>query len=564
MPTDWPPALTIEIEPVLKLFTGKGFYSSADAGIREAVLNSIDAIGRRKDAEPELEPNIDIIFDRELQTVTILDNGDGMNRDDVTNLFSKVGNSASRVAQNEKSYHAVGEFGIGALSYFLICDRYQIQTLKSGSPPVGLIFPKEMLDGKTFAEECEATKSAVGTKITMYVSSPEYFQMLIDKFSYWMRNVDGLSARIIPGDEQLEQGGLTREVRRVVPNEQPEWIESSNLGPPEDLDIWDRYDGNGQIDVLYRGVFVERIQLTQLWGLEGAIHVDPKNFPPMLNREGFVGDALKDKATPFLQSVHPHVLEKAVECIRELLKVRDNWSLNKAITLWLAVPRSAQYANAARLWDAEFLDRKAFRLLGQTNDREVSISEIIALNADKIYLAPDKFDQANPVIGQAIRVLRARGDAIVQGLQRDGSYLSTISMVSNYSSWLLLNTFRPKLPDIIEVQAVAETLVGQECVAEIYSEDPPVKLVGLGPNSVPFVVVGVEMWINIETEAGVKIVDEVCRRNEGHLGLWVACMMHAPDASRQLEQVGTLLRQRKPVVERLGLVRRQYLRSLLK
>jgi hypothetical protein len=43
--SDWPPRLTLEIEPVLRLFTGENFYSSADAAMREAVLNAIDASG---------------------------------------------------------------------------------------------------------------------------------------------------------------------------------------------------------------------------------------------------------------------------------------------------------------------------------------------------------------------------------------------------------------------------------------------------------------------------------------------------------------------------------------
>ena len=54
--SEWPPKLTLETEPVLKLFTGENFYSSADAALREAVLNAIDAIGRRKEEAPEIEP----------------------------------------------------------------------------------------------------------------------------------------------------------------------------------------------------------------------------------------------------------------------------------------------------------------------------------------------------------------------------------------------------------------------------------------------------------------------------------------------------------------------------
>ena len=54
----WPPKFTIAAAPVLELFTGKSFYSSEDAAIREAVLNAIDAIGRRHVENSELIPNI--------------------------------------------------------------------------------------------------------------------------------------------------------------------------------------------------------------------------------------------------------------------------------------------------------------------------------------------------------------------------------------------------------------------------------------------------------------------------------------------------------------------------
>lgn len=563
MTSDWPPSLTLETEPVLRLFTGENFYSSADAAIREAVLNSIDAIGRQIDKEPETKQQIEITFDRENQTIEITDNGEGMDQNDLANLFSKVGASASRITQGQQHYRAVGEFGIGALSYFLICRKYHIQTLKNGSPPVGLMFSEAMLDGNTHAEEIEPTKTSVGTTIKMFVKSPELFQMTIDKFPHWMRNVSGLSACIEPSSEDLKQGGLTRQVRTIATPPTPDWIEESDIGPPENLDIWDKYDGKGQVDILYRGVFVERVELEQLWGLEGAIHVDPKHFRPKLNREGFVGDSLKSEVTPFMRAAHPLVLQKAIECIHELLLARDDWSLNKAITLWLAVPRSPEYKDAARVWDNEFRNRKAFRLLGQSSESEVSIAELKELNTKKIYLAPDQIDQSDPVIGQAIRVLRAEQAIVVQGLQRDTSYLSTVSMSSNYTSWLLLNTFRDDLPEIINVHSIAKDIVGHESLADIFNTVPEVKLVELGPASSPFIAIGNEIWINIETEEGRKIVEETCQRNEGHLGLWVACMMHAPEQGQRLDQVGALLRRMKPAIQRLGLVRRQFLRTFL-
>ena len=564
MASDWPPRLTLQTEPVLRLFTGENFYSSSDAAIREAVLNAIDAVGRRKDDDPKIEQQIEVVFDRGNQTIKISDNGDGMTRDDLANLFTRVGASASRLAGDQQHYRAIGEFGIGALSYFLLCDNYQIQTLKNGSDAVGLTFSRAMLDGSTPAGVCEPTRTDVGTTVTLFVRTSELLQAAVDKFPHWMRNVRGLASRIEPCGEVVNQGGLTRQVRTISTPAPPDWIEESNIGPPTDLSIWDKYDGKGQVDVLYRGVFVERVELDQLWGLEGAIHVDPKHFRPKLNREGFVGDLLKREVTPFLRSVHPLVLTEAVECIREILRDRDDWSLNKAVTLWLAVPRHAEYSAAAHVWDEEFRNRRAFRLLEQASEREVSIAELTKLGASKVYLVPDKIDQTDPIISQAIRVLRAGKATVVQGLQRDTGYLSTISVTSNYTSWLLLNTFRNELPELVQVHSVAKDVVAHDSLADVFTVSPIVKLVRLGGSSAPFVAIGDEIWINIDAGEGQKILDEICERNEGHLGLWVACMMHAPEQGQRLDQVGALLRRMKPSVQRLGLVRRQLLRSFIR
>lgn len=179
----------------------------------------------------------------------------------------------------------------------------------------------------------------------------------------------------------VKQGGLTRNVRKISAVSCPPWIEQADVGPPEDLSIWDQYDGKGRVDVLYRGVFVERLEVEHLWAFEGAIHVDPKHFRPKLDREGFVGDKLRSELTPFL--LHPAVLKEAIGCIGELLRERGDWSLHKAATLWLAVPRSADYAEACQVWDAEFRSRKAFRALQRDSEQEMSVADLIDVRAER-------------------------------------------------------------------------------------------------------------------------------------------------------------------------------------
>ena len=316
----WPPAFTINQESILGLFTGETFYSSVDASIREAILNAIDAVGRRRDADPSLSAQIAVTFDRQSRTVTVTDNGDGMGKDEVAQLFTRIGSSASTIATAVKGgqYRAVGEFGIGVLSYFLTCRLFELHSLRPGNEPIGLEFSRNMLDGRTQARSITSRQTVQGTELVLSVEKEDHFNRLLEKFPYWMRHVDDLAAKEYPGGREVSQGGLSREIKQVDIST-PEWIHETAIGPPVLFDSWDKFDGSAHVDILYRGVFVDTVSIPGLWAIEGAIHVDPKHFRPKLNREGFVGDTLKAELEPVLRAGHPMVLERAIECVREVL-----------------------------------------------------------------------------------------------------------------------------------------------------------------------------------------------------------------------------------------------------
>lgn len=560
---DWPPKFTLDARRVLDLFTGDRFYSSADAAIREVILNAIDACGRRRIDESKISQDITVTFDDQEDTVTVSDNGIGMNEEELADLFLRVGASASNVAQqsHEKQFKAIGEFGIGVVSYFLVCDRYQLHTLKTGAKPIALEFSHTMLDAKTPAREISPSRDSIGTTVIFFIKDGSIFQQLLKKFSHWVRAVEGLSARAVPGDTEIKQGGLTREVR-VVKVETPDWIENAQLGPPSVFDVWEHLDGKGHVDVLYRGVFVQRVDVNNLWGIEGSIHVDPKHFKPKLNREGFVGEKLEEEVTRFLQTIHPAILRSAIGCVREVLTGEDvrDWTILRWATLWLSVPRSGAYAEVAKAWDEEFRHRKAFRLLEAPDmDREVSVVELQALTGKTIYIAPPRLQQAGMLVQQAVRVLRARGDPVVQGIQREGGYLTYAQSAWQSTSDLLIQRFRDSLPTLVPVDSVAQQVLSEEAIDEIFDEPPKVRIVQLGQQGAPLVRVSDDIWINIESAQGKRIIQEICDRNEGHLGLWIACLKHAPGFANE---VATSLKTKPESTAHLGIVRRQQLRDL--
>ena len=489
-----------------------------------------------------------------------------MSQDDVTHLFAKIGSSAATLAAaaTDEQHRAVGEFGIGVLSYFLICQHFELHSLQHlENEPIGLEFSRDMLDGKTLSRLVAPRQTTQGTELVLHVQKKHHFDRLLERFPYWVRHVEGLTAMEYPAGTEVRQGGLTREIKPVTIST-PAWIHDIFIGPPVLFDSWDRFDGSAHVDVLYRGVFVEQVSIQGLWAIAGAIHVDPKRFRPKLNREGFVGDTLKAELEPVLREGHPQVLERAIECVRDVL-VEDHtkrWTLRRWVTLWLAVPRSGAYRRAAALWDDEFKTRKAFRLLRQAQEeRDVSVQDLIDLHSDALYVAPLNLRKTDQITQQAVRVLRNSGRPVVQGISREASFLQNASLVGASTGDLLLNHFRDHLPALIPVNDVAATVVRQEAAVSVFDDPPDIKLVHLGPDATPVVPVGEEIWINLECKPGKNIVEDVCRRNEGHLGLWAACMKHA---GQYAQQIANILANSPDRENRLGPIKRAFLRSLVK
>ncbi len=567
----WPPKFVIDQKSILNLFTGETFYSNVDASIREAILNAVDAIGRRQDIEEDISPQIGVIFDRQSMTITVTDNGDGMGKEQILDLFTTIGASASRVSsefQNNK-YTAIGEFGIGVLSYFLICDRFQIHTKRNGEEPIGLEFSRSMLDATSPAKVIKPHKNEIGTELALSVEKEEHFDFLLEKFPHWIRNVEGLTAKKNPGGELLNQGGLSREIKPIEVINKPSWIDMAQIGPPELLDQWDTFDGAAHVDILYRGVFVDKLEVSQLWAIAGAIHVDPKHFRPKLNREGFVGEKLQAELEPILRASHPKVLERAIECVKEIFEsnVTKQWSLDRWITLWLAVPRTGQYENAAKIWDDEFRRRKAFKLLcSEGKVRDVSVQDLEGLKQNQIYVVPDNLRKANLVTQQAVRVLRDSHNIVVQGISRDSHYMKKTSLVGASTRDLLLNHFQKSLPKLIQVQDIASSVISQESAVSMFEDPPGVKLVHLGADATAIIPVGQEVWINIDCDVGKQIVEDTCTRNEGHVGLYISCLKHfdIQGARDYANQIISVLAKCPEEPNKLGPIKRQFLKGLIR
>ena len=121
----------IEVSRVLEILSND-IYDSPYALLRENIQNAYDAILMRisEEGEGTFEPKIEVSITN--NTVTISDNGIGMDEDVLQNNFWKAGSSGKN---NEiaKKAGVVGTFGIGAMANFGVANQIKVTSRKIGT-----------------------------------------------------------------------------------------------------------------------------------------------------------------------------------------------------------------------------------------------------------------------------------------------------------------------------------------------------------------------------------------------------------------------------------------------
>ncbi|MCY4304737.1 MAG: ATP-binding protein [Aestuariivita sp.] len=554
-PPKWPPGFTIDQERVLELLTGVHFYTDASAALREAVLNAVDAINRRIDENSkEFTPKIHVILNRDSLSLEVSDNGIGMDRSDITNLFSKVGMSASKTETNP---NAVGEFGIGVISYFMAGELFQLETVDRTGNPIGLEFSKSLFSGGT-ATEFASSRAERGTTIRIALRSPEIFNLLEKKFSHWCRDVTGLSARIDPDGRELRQRGV-EQGDTVNLKDLPKWAERVLLRPVSNPTGWDAMTGNSTVAVLYKGVFVQELEVQGIWGIEGSIDVDPKYFKPQLNREGFIPGEFTSEVTNLLRVCHPEILKSMISLLEIALSegVLVKWHARRWASLWLAIPRSPEYKEATDAWDSVFKTLPAFEALSGDDWVPISFSAIEYMG-DEIYVAPIGGDDCPDTVYAAIRLLYGMSKPIVRGFRREDHWLQNAEFIDLGSTAdLIFEVFKDIIPEFVNIPDIAEEILKKIAKEhQLLTGPPAVNLVQIGNDTAPVLRLQDRLLVNIDHEAGASILEETLEENRGHISLITYIAKHAPN---QIQDALQILLNFPKEIEYISPIRRRFI-----
>ena len=396
---------------------------------------------------------------------------------------------------------------------------------------------------------------------SLHVRNKQTYDVLIENFSHWCRDVEGLSAYSVSDARELHQRGssTSADLSRV---QLPTWVERAHLRPISGPTGWEAMTGTSTVAVLYRGVFVQEFEVRQLWGIEGTIDVDPKHFKPRLNREGFVEGQFHTEVTELLQKCHPVILEVLVDQLKSALDrgILSKWGVKRWASLWLAVPRDEAYKTAVQKWDAVFRSIPAFESAVGNRWKAISFDEINQFD-EEIYLAPLRDDNTNDVGQAALRLLRNTGRVVIRGIRYDKTWMRYATRSFGTTSELISNVFLDDMPALIPISKKAEQILSEiKQVARLFSGPPTVDLVTIGSDSLPVLRLKDRLIINLDHEAGRMLVQDAVMENTGPSGLIGSAARHTYEQLAQVAAVATSITAEPEV---LGPIRRQYIRELI-
>ena len=121
-------------------------YTHKEIFLREIISNASDAIDKLSylsltdDKVPYQKEDyqIKLFVDEEARTITVRDNGIGMNQEDMEKNLGVIAQSGSLKFKTEqedlaeKDTNIIGQFGVGFYSAFMVADKVTVRSLKYG------------------------------------------------------------------------------------------------------------------------------------------------------------------------------------------------------------------------------------------------------------------------------------------------------------------------------------------------------------------------------------------------------------------------------------------------
>jgi molecular chaperone HtpG len=171
-----------EVAELLNLMV-HSVYSETDIFLRELISNASDALDKLRyeaiaapdltaDGEP---PRIRIVADKKAGTLAVIDNGIGMDRQELIDNLGTIARSGTksflaRLTEAKDGAGLIGQFGVGFYAAFMVADRIAVTSRRAGTHEVWTWISS---GGNGFdiapADDDDAKRIARGTEIVLHL-----------------------------------------------------------------------------------------------------------------------------------------------------------------------------------------------------------------------------------------------------------------------------------------------------------------------------------------------------------------------------------------------------------
>ena len=167
-----------EVGRLLDIVAGS-LYSNREIFLRELVSNASDACDKLRHAaltapsliEGDHDFKIALSVDAKAKTLTVSDNGIGMNHDELLETLGTIAQSGTSAfieqmgKDDQKDVGLIGQFGVGFYSAFMVADKVEVTTRKAGEAEAWLWTS----DGKGEFSIEPAMRDERGTTVVLHV-----------------------------------------------------------------------------------------------------------------------------------------------------------------------------------------------------------------------------------------------------------------------------------------------------------------------------------------------------------------------------------------------------------
>lgn len=312
-----------EVNDLLNLMI-HSLYSNKEIFLRELISNSNDALDKlnylcltdEKYKSLSYTPRIDIKIDEKAKTLTISDNGIGMDKDELIANLGTIARSGTKgfmqslSGDAKKDSSLIGQFGVGFYSAFMVASKIEVISKRALSEKAY----KWTSDAKSYEIE-DAQKDSFGTDIILHLNDDEFanswrIEEIVKKYSNHIPYPIFMDKESYVAPEEGEKEGTYETKNEQINKANALWrLNKASLKEQDYNDFYKQISHDSSDPLLYIHTKAEgKIEYSTLFYVPSTepfdlFRVDYQSGVKLYVKRVFITDDAKELLPPYLRFI---------------------------------------------------------------------------------------------------------------------------------------------------------------------------------------------------------------------------------------------------------------------